>query len=306
MYAARSTWSSHLAAPGSNRDQLFRSKTKLRGSGLFITESLTPHRQELFQNLLLLKRQKVIFAAFTQSGELFARKTCSSPPVKIRDHVTLQQLCGSHRPQERAQAGGGGSPPPGPSADLLLAASSTDGGPGQVVDLSSPPVHHTASPVPLVTSAGVPRSAPPMPAALSGHQGGTFGGAEAVTSRALPGADLEAPVRPVRAARPPLPSSPADMGQSDGGSGSGALSAGVRARTSSPAGAEMGGSLPARRVTPTLRVSVRGRSRVINICNENDIVETLGYLLRADTQAPGDRKNVDLFFCVTLIAVRVS
>ena len=279
------------AAPGSNRDQLFRAKTKLRGSGLFITESLTPHRQELFQNLLHLKREKIVFAAFTQAGELFARKTCSSTPVKIRDHAALQQLCDPGHQQGRAQAGGGGSPPLGPSADLVLASSSADGVPGQVVDLSSPPVHHTVSPVPLVTSAGVP----PRAATLSGHQGGTLVGAP--TSRASSGAGLGAPVRPVGAARPPLPCSSVDMGQSGGGSGSGALSVGVRAPTSAPAAAEMGGSPPARRVTPTVRVSVRGRSRVINICNEKDVVETLGDLLRADAQAPSGRKDVDVFLC---------
>ena len=34
--------------PGSERDILFRSKSKLRGSGLFISESLTPRRQAMF------------------------------------------------------------------------------------------------------------------------------------------------------------------------------------------------------------------------------------------------------------------
>ena len=158
-----------------------------------------------------------------------------------------------------------------------------------MVGLSSPPVHHTTSPVPLVTSAGVP----PLDATLSGHQGGTLGGAP--TSRAFSGADLGAPVRPVGAARPPLPSSSVIMGQSGGGSGFGALSAGVRAPTSTPADAEMSGSPPARQVTPTVRVSVRGTSRVINICNGNDVVETLRDLLRADTQAPSGRKDVDIF-----------
>ena len=32
------------ATPGSDRDILFRSRTKLRGSGLYITEPLTPRR----------------------------------------------------------------------------------------------------------------------------------------------------------------------------------------------------------------------------------------------------------------------
>ena len=91
-------------APGSNRDHLYRTKTRLRGSGLFIAESLTPYRQELFQNLLRLKKEQTIFTAFTRSGELFVRKTCSSSPVKIRDHAALQQLV--------SRVGGRGAPRP--------------------------------------------------------------------------------------------------------------------------------------------------------------------------------------------------
>ena len=55
------------AAPGSDRDILFRTKTRLRGSGLYISESLTPRRQEMFADLLALKRDGIIF----QSSILF-------------------------------------------------------------------------------------------------------------------------------------------------------------------------------------------------------------------------------------------
>ncbi|KAF0300618.1 hypothetical protein FJT64_003284 [Amphibalanus amphitrite] len=48
------------AAPGSDRDILFRTKSKLRGSGLFIAKSLTPRRQAIFADLLQLKREGLI------------------------------------------------------------------------------------------------------------------------------------------------------------------------------------------------------------------------------------------------------
>ena len=73
------------ASPNSDRDRLFRTKTRLRGSGLFISESLTRKRQEIFRELLGLKRRRSIHAAFTESGELFVRKTAESSPEKILD-----------------------------------------------------------------------------------------------------------------------------------------------------------------------------------------------------------------------------
>ena len=61
------------ALPGSDRDQLFRTKKKLPGTGLFINESLTRKRQELFRELLRLKKGRSIHAVYTQAGDLFVR-----------------------------------------------------------------------------------------------------------------------------------------------------------------------------------------------------------------------------------------
>ena len=41
--------------PGSDRDTLFRNKTRLRGTGLYIRESLTPRRQAVYSELVARK-----------------------------------------------------------------------------------------------------------------------------------------------------------------------------------------------------------------------------------------------------------
>ena len=68
------------------RDRIFRSKTsKLQGSGLFVSESLTSRRQKIFQRLLQLKRSGVIVSVFTQSGDIFIRRHVDSVPQHIQD-----------------------------------------------------------------------------------------------------------------------------------------------------------------------------------------------------------------------------
>ena len=77
------------AARMSERDVLFRSKYKLRGTGLYISESLTPRRQAIFQRLVHLKKDQRIHSAYTQSGELLVRKFSDSRPIKIADQATM-------------------------------------------------------------------------------------------------------------------------------------------------------------------------------------------------------------------------
>lgn len=82
------------AAPGSDRDTIFRSKTKLRGSGLFVAESLTPRRQELFSSLLKLKKEGRIFSVFTRSGNVLACRSRDTAPVRVVDAETVQRMAG--------------------------------------------------------------------------------------------------------------------------------------------------------------------------------------------------------------------
>ena len=94
-------------APGSDRDVLFRSKSKLKGSGLFISESLTPRRQAMYLDLLRLKKERVICSVFTCSGDLLVCKSRDSPPIRVADPETVRQLfqpqATGHSGQRRAQ-----------------------------------------------------------------------------------------------------------------------------------------------------------------------------------------------------------
>ena len=108
------------SAPGSDRDIVYRSRAKLRGSGLFVNESLTPLRQAMFSDLLRLKKEGRIFTVFTRSGDILACGSRDSPPVRVADPETVRRLAGSDtvcRPdlQGRAQAAGRAAPP-GPRA----------------------------------------------------------------------------------------------------------------------------------------------------------------------------------------------
>ncbi|KAF0287851.1 Brevican core protein [Amphibalanus amphitrite] len=73
------------AAPGSDRDVLFRNKTKLKGTGLFVAESLTPRRQAMFSDLLRMKKEGIIFSVFTRSGVILACRSRDSAPIRITD-----------------------------------------------------------------------------------------------------------------------------------------------------------------------------------------------------------------------------
>ena len=119
------------ASPGSDRDVVFRSKTKLKGSGLYVSESLTPRRQKMFQELLRLKREKLIFSVFTRSGDVMVCRHRGSVPFRVADPEAVSQLIAPGAPpvseqgrtQERMQVGsdgGRGSPAstqPGDSAN---------------------------------------------------------------------------------------------------------------------------------------------------------------------------------------------
>ena len=57
--------------PGSDKDQVWKRRIGLKGKDLFVQESLTERRQEIFQALLQARRDGKIFSAFTQGGKVF-------------------------------------------------------------------------------------------------------------------------------------------------------------------------------------------------------------------------------------------
>ena len=77
---------------GSDRYFLFRSKSMLKGSGLYITESLTPRRQAMFSELLRLRREGMIHSVFTRSGVILVRRSRNSAPIWIGSPEAVRQL----------------------------------------------------------------------------------------------------------------------------------------------------------------------------------------------------------------------
>ena len=95
---------------GSDRYILLRNKTKLRGSGLYIREKLTPSRQNIFNQLLQMKREDMISTVFTRDGAIFVVTDQRDRPRPVRSDAALERLS-----RELAEVGAGSRP--GISAD---------------------------------------------------------------------------------------------------------------------------------------------------------------------------------------------
>ena len=83
------------ARPGSDRDVLFRNKTRLRGTGLYIRESLTPRRLAMYKELAIKKKERKIATVFTRSGTVFAVVSQGDRPRPVRGEEALRRLCSS-------------------------------------------------------------------------------------------------------------------------------------------------------------------------------------------------------------------
>ena len=79
-------------AAGSDRYILVRNKTRLRGSGLYIREKLTPNRQKLFNSLLQLKRENQVSTVFTRDGAVFVVVDRRDRPRPVRSDAALERL----------------------------------------------------------------------------------------------------------------------------------------------------------------------------------------------------------------------
>ena len=190
---------------GSNRDLIFTSKTRLRGSGLFISESLTSRRRHILRSLLQLKKAQQISSVFTQSSDIFIRETSSSPPIRIPDMSAVRQLtlarAVSQRPEQgRAQSGSARSRArAGRATDtsLSVAPQSSTGRATRALDRTStastcnlpPPLRSGPTPAPPAVRAAadpssldaplpVAQGSPPVRPALAAPPGGDHGSLE--------------------------------------------------------------------------------------------------------------------------------
>ena len=77
---------------GSDRYFLVRNRTRLRGSGLYIREWLTPFRQSIFQELTQLKRQGWVSTVFTRDGTVYVVENQRDRPRPVRSLAALERL----------------------------------------------------------------------------------------------------------------------------------------------------------------------------------------------------------------------
>ena len=77
---------------GSDRYILLRNRTRLRGSGLYIREKLTPNRQQIFSNLLQMKRENKVSTVFTRDGTVFVVVDRRDRPRPVRSDAALGRL----------------------------------------------------------------------------------------------------------------------------------------------------------------------------------------------------------------------
>ena len=271
---------------GSNRDSLYRQKTRLKGTGLFVSESLTPKRQMIMRDLLQLKKEKQIWAVYTQSGNIFVRKTSTSTPIRMPDMSAVKRLT--------EDVSGGHSQPRAQTASPVVAAvevchnvrpgrAPAGGGAGQ-----RPP---SVRSVPADPSGGDPAESR-RPAAAGTHRR---------ADPDTPDSHLEAPLRAPAVASEVVPiatnKSPVHQSHSqcdaDSGHGPVPSTASPVTRRTSPAALRSAG----RPVNCKLRVEVGSRSRIISVNNGGDVMETLTDLIRASERKPEEYlKCMDKFW----------
>ena len=111
---------------GSDRHFLVRNKTKLRGSGLFIRECLTPFRHGIFKELMQLKRQGWVSTVFTRDGTVFVVVEQRDRPRPVRTLEALERLVRSLT-ERHDQTGATGDRPPraGSGGDTAALETST-------------------------------------------------------------------------------------------------------------------------------------------------------------------------------------
>ena len=93
---------------GSDRYLLIRNRTRLRGTGLYIRERLTPMRQRIYSELMQLKWSNKISTVFTKDGTVFVVVGQRDRPRPVRSDVALERL--SRQLADSTSGGQRGSP----------------------------------------------------------------------------------------------------------------------------------------------------------------------------------------------------
>ena len=253
----------NVVTAGSDRFYLVRNKTRLRGTGLYIRERLTPFRQRIFNDMLQLKRNKKIHTVFTKEGTVFVVIDRMDRPRPVRTEAAVERLVqvlsertANHQDGAQSQQRGPegthapsvisrGSHPPG--AEGVEVPAVTDGSLGAAAQLgSSPP-------------SGAPSSGPVAEGRVEWGRRRPADHVEAAgADRSLPGPESDLPGRGLSASSAgraysgsvdrgeqrtaPGESGSLDIGGSDGDPGRGDGSSRVTVNEESPVVREQGRS----------------------------------------------------------------
>ena len=78
---------------GSVRDQTWSRRLELRGKDLFINESLTKLRGQIFRSLLAAKREEKIYTVYSRGGHVFFKEKQHGVSTRV-DSLQRLQECG--------------------------------------------------------------------------------------------------------------------------------------------------------------------------------------------------------------------
>ena len=96
--------------PSSEKEQVWKQKSRLRGKNLYVQESLTERRQEIFQALLQARRDGKIFSVFTQGGKVYYKMSFQDFPhrassVEAVADIVRAPRAGLDRPAREREQG---------------------------------------------------------------------------------------------------------------------------------------------------------------------------------------------------------
>ena len=80
------------SGPGSVRDQLMTRRLELKGQDLYINESLTAHKSQIFRSLLEAKKSKTIYTVYTRWGHVFFKSEKFGTSTRVDSIDKLREL----------------------------------------------------------------------------------------------------------------------------------------------------------------------------------------------------------------------
>ena len=96
---------------GSKRDEVMWRRLELRGKELFVNESLTPLRSQIFRSLLNARKEEKLHTVYSRGGHVFYKPEKFAAGVRVESLDRVRELGFSVVEGERPLAPGSGGPP---------------------------------------------------------------------------------------------------------------------------------------------------------------------------------------------------